>query len=378
MRKLISAFLIFTSSICSSQIDKTDSSSLSISPIINQEIPLNKKLISTLRQFLITKNNSLVENNYWQGSDFDKYIYPYLDLYKIESGRLGSDFYKPTLMEIISTENDNQKILKIAFIGHNAQTGENLIKSIYNLVANTDKEKIFFSTYLEFSTRNWLKKSVGSVNYMISPLMKINNDEVNLQQKEIERLCDFFQTRPIVITYFSCINPKEIFEIKGFDYNPMMYIDTSGGLAEHGNIIFSGNNSEIYTHEIVHIYTTKLYPKLNKFIDEGIATYIVGSGKFDYEWHRQKLSNFITENPKHDFILHLDPYERLFFENETSIPYLTAALICERTERIYGKEGLIQFLKSDKELWIAFKKVGLTKQNINLELRKELKLKRNS
>src|SRR5690606_27179220 len=112
----------------------------------------------------------------------------------------------------------------------------------------------------------------------------------------------------------------------------------------------------------------------NKFIDEGIATYIAGSGKFDYEWHRQKLKKFLQESPNYNFIDHTDPYERLNFENETSIPYLTAALILERAMRIYGKEKLIEILKSEKELWETLKSVGLTKDNINEELRKEIKL----
>ena len=154
----------------------------------------------------------------------------------------------------------------------------------------------------------------------------------------------------------------------------MMYVDKSGGLADFGNIIFSGNNSEIYTHEITHIYTNNLYPNINKFLDEGIATYIGGSGKYDYKWHRNKLNEFILENPNYNFKNHFDPYARVYFENETSIPYLTSALICERTKRIYGKEKLLQMLKSEDELWKTLQNVGLTKDNLNEELIKEIKL----
>ena len=154
----------------------------------------------------------------------------------------------------------------------------------------------------------------------------------------------------------------------------MMYVDKTGGLADYGNIVFSGNNAEIYTHEIVHIYTSNIFPKIDKFFDEGIATYIAGSGKYDYEWHRKKLMKFISENPEYNFADHFDPYERLYFENETSIPYLTSALICERTIRIYGKEKLMQLLKSEVDIWTTLKSVGLAKDNINEELRKQIKL----
>lgn len=83
---------------------------------------------------------------------------------------------------------------------------------------------------------------------------------------------------------------------------------------------------------------------------------------------------FIEENPTHNFSEHFDPYERIYFENETSIPYLTSALICEMTIRIYGKDKLLDLLKSETELWKTLKTVGLTKENINEELRKQIKL----
>ena len=374
MKQITLLILIFLTLACNGQSEKSENVFLTVSPIINKENSTNIIIISTLNSFLQSKNNSLSENIFWVKSDFQKYIYPYLDIYNIEQSKYGKDFYKPTLMEILPTENENRKILKIAFIGHNPKTKENLIKAVYNIIANIENKKITFSRYLDFATKNWTTHKNESINYIISPNKNVNNEEIDNQKNEINQLCNFFKTEPINITYYSCVNPKELFEIKGFDYNPMMYVDKSGGLADFGNIIFSGNNSEIYTHEIVHIYTNNLYPKIDKFLDEGIATYLAGSGKYDYKWHRKKLTKFITENPKYDFKNHFDPYERFYFENETSIPYLTSALICERTKRIYGKEILLQILKSEDELWKTLKNVGLTMENINDELIKEIKL----
>ena len=360
--------------ICRGQSEVASNILLTVSPIISRDNTTNNIIILKLDEFLQSKNNSLSENNFWRKSDFLKYTYPYIDIYDIENSKYGKDFFKPTLMEIVPTEDENQKIIKIAFIGHNLKTNENFIKSIYNVIANVEDKKVEFSRYLDFATRNWTKQKIESINYISSPNKKINLEEVNKQKNEIIKLCNLFKCLPINITYYSCIDPKELFEIKGFDYNPMMYVDKSGGLADFGNMIFSGNNSEIYTHEIIHIYTSTLYPKINKFLDEGIATYIAGSGKQDYKWHREKLHKFIKENPKFDFESHFDPYERLYFENETSIPYLTSALICERIHRVYGKEKLLQVLQSEDELWKNLKNVGLTKENINKELIKELEL----
>ncbi len=357
-----------------SQESINDGLYLTISPIIDQSVEANKNIISALTKFLTTKNDNYTQNQYWLKSDFNKYIYPYIDIFNIENSKHGANFYQPTLMEIISTDNDSQKIIKLAFLGHNKNTKENHIKSIYNIICNVDYEAIVFSRYIDYAIAKWPVHNSDSITYHISPNKSINRGEMLKQQKDIEKICSFFQCTQIPITYFSCISPKEIFEIKGFDYNPMMYIDKSGGLADFGNIIYSGNNSEYYQHEIVHIYTNKLFPKIDKFIDEGIATYIGGSGQYDYKWHRAKLAKFLDQPPNFNFAEHTDPYERLYFEEETAIPYISAALICEYTFRKYGKEKLIELLGNEDELWAKLGLIGLNKLNINTELRNEIKL----
>ena len=374
MKQILLILTTFLTLTCNGQETKQDKFALTVSPIIDQTNKTNQTIIEILTEFLKTKNTSLTENKFWVQTDFQKYIYPYLDIYNIENSKYGKDFYRPTLAEIIPTEKPNQKIVKIAFIGHNNETQENQLKSIYNLIVNVQQDKILFSRYLDFSTEKWKTVSKESLTYKISPNKTINETEIAEQLNDINKICKFFNCNPISITYYSCINPKELFEIKGFDYNPMMYVDKTGGLADYGNIIYSGNSSEIYTHEIIHIYTSNLFPKIDKFIDEGLATIMAGSGKYSYEWHRKKLEIFLNENKNYDFSRHTDAYERIYFENETSIPYLTSALILERTLRIYGKEKFMELLKSENEFWTTLKTVGLTKENINEELRKQIKL----
>lgn len=374
MKQILLILTFFFVLSCNGQESTQDNWGLTVSPVVDKTNKINQIIIETLIEFLKTKNSSLTENKNWLPSDFLKFIYPYLDLYNIENSKYGQDFFKPTLMEIIPTEKPNQRIVKIAFIGHNKETKENQLKSVYNFIANIHQGKVLFSKYLNYITQNWKIEIKGSLTYKISPHKTTNHSEIAEQHKDIDKICNFFQCKPIAITYYSCINPKELFEIKGFDYNPMMYVDKTGGLADYGNIIFSGNNSEIYTHEIIHVYTSNLFPKISKFMDEGLATLMAGSGKYSYEWHRNKLKKFLSENVDYNFATHTDPYERIYFENETPIPYLTSALILERTLRVYGKEKLMELLKSDNEFWYNLKTVGLTKENINQELQKQIKL----
>ncbi len=342
---------------------------ISISPLVNQENDFNQSIINTLEQFLKTK-----DPKFWLQSDFQKYSSPYYEILEIEAGTQGKDFYKPSLMEIISTDDPDKKIVKIAFIGHNAENKSNLIKAIYNVVANKVGNQIFFSKYLDFVTKDWKIIQAKNIKYYISPSKLANTVEIEKQRNEVEMLSAFFELKPFPIFYYSAISPKETFELKGFDYHPMMYIDKAGGFAEGKDIIISGNNSEYYTHEVVHLYTTRLFPDINYFLDEGIATYFGGSGKFNYDWQKEKLRKFISENPDFKFDEHLDVYERLYFEEETPIPYVAAALICERTIRLYGKEKLFEAFRSRKEILEVLETIGLTKGNINQELRKELNI----
>ena len=353
----------------------TEEISLSVSPIIDQEEIGNKLIIQTFKSFLQSKNKSYEDNKHWLKSDFKKHKYPYLDLYGIENGENGRNSYSPTIMEIIPTDNKNKRILKFAYLGYNSNNNQNQIRGIYNIIANEINGEIFFSRYQDYILESWQRRTIGSISYYVSPLKNINNKETEKQLEDIKFLCDFFETDPIPLTYISCLNPKELFEIKGFDYNPMMYTSKTGGLAESGNTILSGNNSEVYTHEIVHIYTTNLFTNKNSFFDEGLATYLAGSGDFDYTWHKEKFKKFIQQNGSFKVEEHMyDIYERLYFEDETSIPYLIAAIICDRTIRLYGKNKYFEILNSSDDLWKCLEKIDLTKENINAEIRKELNL----
>src|SRR6185437_4390774 len=152
---------------------------------------------------------------------------------------------------------------------------------------------------------------------------------------------------------------------------PLMYVDKSGGLNEPGDNIISGNNSDYYMHEVVHSYIAHLYPSINSFLNEGFAMLIGGSGHFGYEWHRNKMKKYLEAKPNFSFADHTtNTWEPLFIDKETQITYMLGALICERTLRLYGKTKLFEIFKSKSDFFDTLKDVGLTKENLNEELRK--------
>lgn len=378
MKTLFLLILTFFSLNGFSQSPTKENAFLTISPMVKKDDALNKEIIDTLIKFLLTKNSTTNEiNKYWLASEYKTNIFPYYDIFNIEASKHGSDFYKPTLMEIIPTDNENQKIIKLAYIGHNNETNENIVRAVYNIVANKMKTGVIFSMYLNYITKDWKETKVGSTTYKISPLLcrTLNMTEALKQKNEIAELSDFFGCKEIPVNYYSCMNPVEVFYIMGYDYNPLMYIAKSGGRNEMGDNIISGNNSDYYMHEVVHNYIDHLYPSINSFLNEGFATLIGGSGKFSYEWHRNKMKRYLEANPTFNFADHTtDTWEQFFIDNETQITYMLGALICERTLRIYGKTKLFEIFKSKNALFDTLKDVGLTEENLNEELRKEIKL----
>ena len=371
MNRIVCLALLFSFLSCKTQEKETVSFNLPISPVVDSTHIENQEIISVVKKFLMTKNQSLLENKYWLKSDFEKYIYPYADIYRLEYGKDNDYVYKPILMELVSID-DEQKLLKIGFVRYNLETNESLIRAIYNIIAIKGKDDSWrLKRAIDYQTHDWSKQKENSLMYILPKWKSVNENEVRRQAQDIENICGFFNCQPIEITYYSCDNPKQLFEVKGFDYLPNMYFSKTGGMADYGNIIYSGNNSEYYTHEIVHIYLKKMFPNISKILDEGVATYIGGSGTYDYEWHRKKMTEHLS-TATINLSEHFNPYERLYIDNETPIPYMIGALICERTNRMYGKEKLFELLNSEKEIWDALSEVGLTKENLTTELKEEL------
>lgn len=372
MKPIFYIIILLTTLSCKGQTENNDSFILSISPTIDRANFENIKVITVVENFLKSKNNSLTENKYWLESDFKKYINPFADIYRIERGKHSENDYNPILMELVNVT-ENEKLIKIGFVGYNSQTQKSLIRAIYNIIAIKYNDNWFLKRAIDYQTRDWSIVKNGSITYKLPKGKTKNQKEIKKQEVEIAEICDFFNCSPIEITYYSCFNPKQVFEVKGFDYLPNMYFSQTGGMADFGNIIYSGNNSEYYTHEIVHIYTKKLFPKIANLLDEGIATYIGGSGINNYGWHREIMAKYLSDTT-FDLVEHFNPYERFYINNETSVPYMIGALICERTNRIYGKEGLFDLLNTGDDLWLKLNNYGLTKENLTKELKKELKL----
>ena len=368
MRLIFVFLLLFLS--CSKNNQKINQKSdfkLTINENIDDSLKSNKEIISVLKKFLQTKNNFSYKNDYWLDSDFPRFYFPYNDIFKIEKKGNIDNYFQPTLLEIIKTDDDNERLLKIAFIG------KNNLKCIYSLVALKYGNSWVFKNALDLNTKNWKKYTFENINYYISPSRVIDMKEVGKQIEFNKGLASFFDVSIDSIYYYSCVNPVELFNIKGIDYTKEMYFGTYGGLVQGDNIVFSGNNSEFYPHEIAHLYSNSSFINAPPLLKEGIATLFGGQGKENYNWHRDRLQIFIENKPEYNFIDCLAPYKRVFVnENKTSIPYMVGALIVEKLLKKYSIEELSQIFEKDKDLWKILDRINIDKENFNKAIKAQL------
>jgi hypothetical protein len=349
---------------------------LFLNPSLDTTKVSNLDIAEALENFLSTKNNNPLYNPLWEAGDFKKYPYPFYDIYQIEKGKSGPNTYLPTLLEILPTDTPHQHLVKIGFMGSPDSSGTYL-RAIYNLLAIQNQGQITFKRILDYNTRSWPIYQKGSITYHISPNKIFNEKEASEQEAFVRKLCRFFELDPIKLQYYSCVNPAEIFQIRGFDYEPQMYSADKGGQNEvWSRIIYSGNNSEKYEHEVVHSYIYERFRlQHHPLFDEGLATYLGGSAQLPYPTHRQYVKEYLEIHPEFDLREHLDPYNAVKIREYTAIPYVIGALICEYAYRYQDKDSLLQLFqsgKTDDDLWVTLEGIGLNKENFNEQLRELL------
>lgn len=358
--------------------DKTNNheeknSSLEYSELaINKNVPntcLNLKIINRLQGFLNIKNLEPRSFEYWKASDFNKYMFPYEDLMNMEVSSTNDTYYKPTVLEIIGTgTNDYERLIKIAFIGN--ENKNNHLRAIYTFIIDTKDWK--FKRVLEHNTKDWKKVKVGNIKYFNSPLREFNSQKAEKFNAFNNTLSAFFKESPRQITYFACTSPAELYKIMGYDYITNMYMAETGALNEYtSNIIFAGNDSEYYAHELVHSYLSPSYFKtINNLgvLSEGLATYIGGSNGKSYEELREDLRTLMAERDI-NLMEYLHPYYETQEKNQLS--YTIGALLLERAIRLKGVEDFWQIFDNE-DLEASLKLLDLDLETLNKTLEDEL------
>ncbi len=190
----------------------------------------------------------------------------------------------------------------------------------------------------------------------------------------IERLSAFFGVPSFPITFYSYAGPADLYATKGFHRHPLMGTLTSGGMVDGRNNVHSGNDKDIYIHEVVHLFSQSRTKEPPPLLEEGLATLIGGSVGHDYDWHRANLQRYLAADPSLDLRDRCTTTVRDYINEDTSVPYVIGAVLCERILRRDGKEGLLQVMSEGVDPWPALRRYGITPETLTGELRKELML----
>jgi len=335
----------------SNQPSSTNTTELHINPFVDTLTDSNSLLIlQNLQHFLQTKNAAATQNEYWDNADFERYVYPYNDIFRIEEGK-----WQPNLLEIIPLQKDSLYQVKLAYM----QT--NKLRFIYNFLAEGSSKMGFkFKRILAYQTHDWQEKKVGAIQYKITPSHTFKRKNAKKLHVFNKRVAKFFDTSPIEFTYYLCLSPAELFQIRGFDYHPMMYKYPTGGQNETWtHTIYAGNDSEWYPHELVHSYTAKLYGKtIPRLFDEGIATYLGGSNEMTLGKHLTNLKNYLDNHPKADIMQMIWENKRIGTDGETAVLYAVGGLFCEAAIEKAGKKGLETLFEAGKEQEACLAAIG--------------------
>lgn len=284
--------------------------------------------------------------------------------------------HKMTLLSINNID-DHRSLVKVAWIKNNDNFGN--LYAIYNFIAFNNKNEIIFENVLDYNTKDFKTFTVDEIKYVIHQDHELNRKIVRKMVTFNKKMALFFEKDIMKFTYLLCKDMKQFKGIRGFDFDSMMVDQNQigGETFPADNLIFAGNDSEFYPHEVVHLYTYQHFRKIHKIVDEGLATYFGGSKGIKFEDHILKLKDHLNEKD-------LNVYEELFNKSEhyilddtTSLWYTIGALLCDITLKKYGKEGLFNLMNSGKtndELLLSLEKIfKIKKEDLDGFIKSELK-----
>ncbi|TXK72528.1 hypothetical protein [Mesonia sp. HuA40] len=304
-----------------------------------------KDLISVLKRFFKTKNNSYSENQYWLPHDNQFYNYPFFELYKIEN--YGHSLLSPNLLTLNKITNERY-IAKIGWFDNS--NGQSSLIYIYNILIVKYQNEFKLKNILSYNLRNWKNEKFDKITYWTPKNIEVNKKQAEIYNNINKKIGVFFELQPISFTYFLCESNFDLMKLIGYDFEESMFFSNQNGALTypHDRLIFSGNNQEINIHELVHLYVYEKFTEIHPYMNEGLATLFGGSKGFTYENHLSKLKQHLKSNK-------VDLFKEFFKDNyvldyDTSLQYTLSAFLCDLAYKKGGKKSLFKLMKSGKSI----------------------------
>ncbi len=336
-----------------------------------------KEIISLWQEYLLSKTAYASNNSFWHSPNSrfpDAFLFP-LQLREIDQLQFN---VQNSIIGVFNVELDHY-CLKSMFskVDSSGQIILNYITSVYAKKVNNEFKLVNSTDYHRLI---WRKEKLGNIEYYIHPAHEFKIEEAQKMNTYNSEIAEKFGVEPIEVEYFLCNYGRDLLALQGFDFTPKSYIKIqSGGMAfGYDNIIYAGNNSAYYPHELIHLYTHQCCQgQFHQWADEGVATFFGGSTGYSIDWHIDKLRLFLIENPDYA----LDDLSALNTdipngEFKTNFMYALGGFFIKQIYQNEGMEGIMDALKCGRTESDYFnmleQKLGINKYNFSAEVRKRI------
>lgn len=383
MNKAIFILMLF--SICNISLAQTDETK-SIEGLdfyIHEEVTnangkVEQQLIELWQNYISDGNFQDIKSPYWS---FENMNIPDENFWAIGIENLKKKGYKVQCKVIGIFEVENGYWSLISSFSHLDKSGEiqlDVISAVY--------AKKIDSKYLLISSAEYLKsifeyRKVGNINYYIHPFHTFKLAEAEQMNEFNLEMAKEFGAEPLGFDYFVASNARDIARTWGYEYMNRMYNPSGkGGIASWRNmIIYSGNNSSFFPHELVHLYTYHIVPKdPHLWVGEGIATFYAGTSTYSFRGHMLKLKEFLYKNPEYD-LSDISKLKKTIpnGEHASDFRYVIGGLLMNNIYKKEGVDGLIEALRygtSDMDFYQLIEdKLGVGKDDFDEYIKAEMK-----
>lgn len=308
-------------------------------------VPKQKFVYDFLDSLYINRKNLPELYKHFKQTDIDKWSMPEMIGRIVSVGANDSieNFYKPDILGIMNIDNDQKYLAKIAFVSHDSSRSS--VQVIYNLIINLDtNNNATISNYTDWITQTWYKTKIGSFTFYKQSKEVFNVSEAKRLDSFNVSIAKIFEKPIKTYTYYSCLDPFQLFQIRGFDYNPRMFYARNGGFLFNKNIVFSGSNTEYYPHEVAHAYTADYRTdNSSRISDEGIVSYLGGSGGLNYKDLLKQFKHYILQNNLKITSFLTEDSDKNISEDVSTL-YALGSLIAKLSYDKYGLSGWKTFL----------------------------------
>lgn len=276
--------------------------------------------------------------------------------------------HKPMIVAVYPQGQDT--IVKLNFIRVDSlSVGTNM--ATINFGVTEKGGYLFLTNMVLLNSKDWVNNEFGHITYIYPPTHQFSKEKAAKMEDFSQEMATLFEIEPIQFRYFVTNSNIELYRLWGFDYAYDMFnMDTTGGSAAiYSKIIYSGNGTEYYPHELVHLYVSQWlgaeHSKSHVWFNEGLATYLGGSRGKSLEWQLAVLKTYLNSEPKPDLsnLFKL----KMKIGISTNMDYAIGGLICKLAYEKGGIRALKELLtvgKSNDDFYRGIEMVlGVSKED---------------